>query len=405
MEHKFLFRYRLWIFFLVAVILVVFLSFTKKELSASPLTKEAEKFVSLCANEESRPLCYDREIPKLMDRGFTMEETFTVTTIIQGIDPSYHYCHVLGHRLAEKETAKDPSKWIEVVHRAPQGVCSNGGIHGAFQERFRTESMPEAKIEELKPILSGVCQRSSDWNPTRMGQATCTHALGHLAMYVTAANTPKSLEICDDSALNEGGYDFRQLCYDGVFMQTYQPLEPEDYTLIEGKEVTKATRDAFCASYSGKRKSSCISESWPLYNKEIKTASGAETFCSGAPDTRERNRCLRGVFYVVTEQMHFAEKDISNYCAGFSLVDRNLCFANAASRMIETDWRNIERSVQLCELSRDYGAETGCYDELVIFSTYNFPPESAESAKLCSLLPSPWKEKCDERRQSAIRSV
>src|SRR3989344_1241885 len=180
--------------------------------------REATRVVEICADAENRPLCYDKEIPKLMDEGLSMEETFAVTRIVQDFDPTYVYCHVLGHILSEKETAKDPSKWLEVVHRAPSGICSNGGIHGAFQERFRTESLPDAEVEELKLILKGACRETDSWRPTRMEQATCTHALGHLSMYLTNANMARSLSVCDAVAYNEGGYDFRQLCYDGAFM-------------------------------------------------------------------------------------------------------------------------------------------------------------------------------------------
>ncbi|MEZ4200780.1 MAG: hypothetical protein R3B69_04370 [Candidatus Paceibacterota bacterium] len=97
----------------------------------------------MCNRLRTGPKCYDEEIPKLMDAGMSMEDAFAVTATIQDLDPSYQYCHVLGHELSAKETAKDPSRWKDVVARSPLGMCSNGGVHGAFQERFRVEHFDE----------------------------------------------------------------------------------------------------------------------------------------------------------------------------------------------------------------------------------------------------------------------
>lgn len=358
------------------------------------LSDEAERIVALCADAPDRMLCYDKEIPRLMEGGISMEDAFVVTSIVQDLDRSFVYCHVLGHILAEKETAKDPDKWLQVVHRVPSGICSNGGIHGAFQERFRTESFPDARLEELKPILAGACKAAEGWNPTRMEQATCTHALGHLTMYITDADIDKSLAVCDAVALNEEGYDFRQLCYDGAFMQIYQPLEPEDFDLIAGKEITRETRDAFCARFSGQAHDSCISESWPMYRLELEEPQGTVAFCSALPTDDSRGRCYRGIFYVLTALFRFDEERIAEFCGGLPEDLSGFCFANAASRIVETDWRNIERSAALCARADVSGVGEVCFDELIRFSTYNFHPGSREALALCAVLSSPYDEQC-----------
>lgn len=354
----------------------------------------ASRVVATCAEAPDRGLCYDKEIPRLMDQGYSMEDAFAVTRIVQDLDRSFVYCHVLGHILSEKETAKDPDKWLSVVHRVPSGICSNGGIHGAFQERFRTESFPDAKVEELKPILAGACKEADGWNPTKMEQATCTHALGHLTMYITSADIEKSLAVCDAVALNENGYDFRQLCYDGAFMQIYQPLEPEDFDLIAGKEITREMRDGFCAQFGGQAHDSCVSESWPLYRLELEKPQGTVAFCSALSSGDSQDRCYRGIFYVLTALFRFDENRIADFCGGFAPDLSGFCFANAASRIVETDWRNIERSAALCARADAAGVGDSCFDELIRFSTYNFHPGSREALALCGALSSPYDEQC-----------
>ena len=134
---------KLIIFLLIIVIALGFLNFFVYKLgnisgniSANSLDKYATGIVKKCSSASYKPTCYEKEVPMLMD-SISMEEAFQVTRIIQDLDKSYQYCHVLGHELSARETAKDPGKWKDIIPRCPSGLCSNGCIHGAFQERFR----------------------------------------------------------------------------------------------------------------------------------------------------------------------------------------------------------------------------------------------------------------------------
>ncbi len=69
-----------------------------------------------CSREKYKQGCYETEVPKLMD-AISMEQAFEVVRLIQEKDPSYGYCHVLGHKLSARETAKDPSKRKEYITR------------------------------------------------------------------------------------------------------------------------------------------------------------------------------------------------------------------------------------------------------------------------------------------------
>ncbi len=356
----------------------------------------ANQILQKCSSAPHHQSCYDKEIPKLMDNPnrLTMEESFQLTRLIQEKDSSFPYCHVLGHNLSAKEVKKDPSKWKEVLHRCPSGLCSNGCIHGGFQERFRAESFTPQQVEDVKVDLKTICEKVSNWNPTGLEQASCYHALGHLTMYITDADIKGSIKLCDEIAVKEDGRSFLQVCLDGVFMQIYQPLEPEDFALIVGKEVKRSDVDYFCSSFSAQAKASCISESWPLFREEI-LADPKElvNFCS-KEDQGARSRCFEGMFYVLVAQFNFDEEKIKNYCMKIPNELTGKCFANTASRMIETDYKNISRSVSLCSSVLDVKAQEECFDELVNYSAYNFHRGSAEFLKLCNDLPNPWRGKC-----------
>lgn len=358
----------------------------------SQLTKYATEMVDKCKNEKYKPSCYDTEIPKLMDY-ISMEEAFKVTSIVQDEDKNYPFCHVLGHKLAAREIDKDPSKWKDVVSRCPSGVCSNGCIHGGFQERFRAENFTDEQIQNLKPDLINLCEDRPAWHPTGLEQGSCYHAIGHLTMYLTSADIKKATNLCEEIGIKKDGRDFSQLCFDGAFMQIYQPLEPEDFALIKGKEITKDTVFSFCAQFESRRKSSCISESWPLFSPEIQTPQGLVKFCS-MEEVSHQGRCFEGMLYVLTAQFNFESEKIRDFCLGLPDNRQVRCFADAASRMIETDYRNVNKSVELCLNSQSDINKQTCFSELLKFSTFNFHPGSNEFLNLCNALPDNWKTQC-----------
>lgn len=384
---------------IVFLILVLFGASLHKGNSKNVADRDLEEYANLvltkCASFPHHQSCYDKEIPILMDgpANLTLEDAFGVTKLVQEKDTLFPYCHVLGHNLSAKEVKKDPSKWKEVLSRCPSGLCSNGCIHGGFQERFRAESFTDEEVEGIKPDLKSICEKKSNWNPTGLEQASCYHALGHLTMYITDADINYSINLCEEIAVKADGRNFLQVCLDGVFMQIYQPLEPEDFALISGKEVTRERVDKFCASFSGYAKVSCISESWPLYREEIMNdPDELIKFCS-KEDKSSQPRCYVGLFYVLTAQFNFDLERIKNYCLALPKDLEGRCFANTATRLIETDYRNIVKSTELC-FNADAPGQEDCFNELLKYSTYNFHAGSPEFFKLCNGLPDPWKDKC-----------
>ncbi len=374
----------------IAYLIVPTLNRSKDDL----LTLASQSILRACENNQHRPTCYDREIPKLMNR-FTLEDVFAVTKRIQSQDQSYAYCHVLGHAVSAAETKKDPSLWREVITRCPSGVCSNGCVHGAFQERFRTDVLPDHEIEVIKPDLLTVCEPRDSWKPTSLEQATCYHALGHLLMYITGADLTKSVGLCDQLAGVKDGsqFDFRHICYDGAFMQIFQPLEPEDRALVAGKQPAKADVSAYCSVWEGQRQVSCISESWPLFLNELQDPSYLSTFCGQLPSDFSP-RCYTGMFYILVVQFRFDLSRMKVYCDGLPQNLSGACYANTASRLIETDWGNVYKAAAWCKDAGSVTAQQDCYQELAFYASYNFHMGSPEFYSLCEALPEPWKDAC-----------
>lgn len=356
--------------------------------------KYADQVMATCKTAKYAPSCYDIELPKLIDKGVTMENIFKVTEIIQKRTNDYYFCHVLGHNIAAKETAKDPSKWTEVIARCPTGMCSNGCLHGAAQERFRAESLTPEQIDEILPQLSGICEQGHERNFTGLEQASCYHALGHLSMYLTHADIRASTNICNRIARPDGR-DYTQTCYEGAYMQIYQPLEPEDFALVADiAPKTQAASEAFCNTFSGEYREACHRESWPLYRESLQTADGLQKFCSATNSAQSEGRCYNAAFYLLMAQFNFDVNRITPLCEGLPKNRMAQCFANAASRCIETDYRLASRALQLCSIADSKGAGDRCYAELLFYSSFNYHEGSKEFKGFCNQLPGEWKNKC-----------
>ena len=376
----------------VEIIVIVKNGRIGSHLGAEGKNRLAENVIATCKNESYRPACYDREIPKLMD-SISMEDTFAVTRIVQDQDNSYSFCHVLGHELSAREVKKNPDQWKEVIARCPSGVCSNGCIHGGLQERFRAESLTDAQARAIVPDLQTLCEPKPTWDPTGLERGSCYHALGHLAMYMAAGDIQKSVDLCGNITSEGPGRDFHHICLDGAFMQIFQPLEPEDFALVKGKQPTKDTVKQFCDPFTGEARGSCISEGWPLFAKEIKSPSGLIAFCS-REDPAERSRCFDGLFYILTVQFQFDTNKMAGFCAGFADPERGRCFAGVVSRLIETDYRNVPASIRFCSEVASVDSTGACFKGLVSDASFHFHAGSKEFFNLCTRLPDGWKEIC-----------
>lgn len=381
--------------FFVAIVFV-FSLVAERAFSGDALSRFADRVMRECTGAQYPVACFDEAIPRLMDESLSMEDAFQVTRIIQGKRPDYFYCHVLGHRLAEKETAKDPSQWTEVVARCPTGICSNGCIHGAAQERYRKESLSPPEVQLALAELTDTCESGAGKRVfTGVEQASCYHALGHLAMFITGGDVPSSLSACDTVAYKDVENDYVELCYEGVFMQVFQPLEPEDTALIQGfAPETVVEAEAFCGAFTGMARAACYRESWPLQRDTLFSASGLNRFCALVPGAEAVKRCYDSLFYVLIPQLGFTQSSIVPFCDGFDAKRQAQCYAKAASRLIETDATLVPDALGLCVVAEEKGAGKRCYNELLFYSSVIFREGSEPFKSLCAGLPEPWKGAC-----------
>lgn len=359
----------------------------------------ADAVVKACEKESYAPSCYDREIPKLMDK-ISMEDAFEVTRLVQVKDQRYLYCHVLAHNLSLRETSKDITKWKDVVARCPTTVCNNGCQHGALMRRFNAESLTDDQIQEVKPDLLDVCEPRGSWNPREIERSMCYHALGHLNMFITDADIPKSVSLCNDISVKSDGRNYTQTCTQGVLMSVYQPLEPEDFALVKDIAPTKNTVNAFCNQFTGEAWFACHSESWPLFLEDIKKPTGLLRFCSYTSDPDKKHNCIATGLSILTVLM-VVDRDnkldtLTTYCNELPRLEKGQCFASSAFRLVQIDPRYIDTAISVCEAAEVSGVGDPCYSYVLQHKDQSFAKGSGEATDYCNHFKDPWKEKCRE---------
>ena len=365
--------------------------------SAQELQSLADRVLSSCSTKSGSGIqaCYNEEIPKLMEHpGITMEDAFQVIKLVQAKDDSYYYCHVASHIIVAKEVDKDPSKWQEMVLRCPFDMCSNGCIHGAFQERFKTDSLNDQQIEAVFPELDQVCESRPGWNPSPIDQDSCYHGLGHTAMYLTGADIDKSAVLCQRLGVKKDGRNFVQTCTEGIFMQLYQPREPEDEALIKNIVPDKTGLTKFCDQFSGGIRDACYREGWVLYKAEVQVPSGAVAYCGYTSDPSANFLCLDKIFQTIMVLGDLDEQKMKSYCQALPSSYESLCFTDTAYRLVTADKTLLNRALSVCQYAESLGVGHDCYQRLSESSTQLNRPGSAEQKDYCAAFPVSWRPSC-----------
>lgn len=375
-------------------ILTLYTGFYLWQINPASLTL-ADKIYNRCYPEgKKKTTCYDNALSDLT-KTMSMTNVFKVTAQVQKKDKDYAYCHVVGHKIASEEVKKDPARWQEVVQQCPNDQCANGCIHGAFQERFKAEHLSNSQVDLIKSELTSVCIPTDLWQPSYISRTACYHALGHMFMYMTSADTNRSLSLCREILKDDPQQDLVRYCYEGAFMQVYQSLGPEDDALVKLiKPRNQAQSAAFCNRYTDNiARVSCWNQSWPLFFKDIsQNPDNLVRFCSNI-DLKDRFLCYGPLISIITVQFKFNNPKINNYCLRLPHDIQGLCFNTASQRMVEVDSTLISKAINLCALAPMENA-SGCYKGIFkMFQIGNYFPGD-QRQKVCKLFPEQYLQEC-----------
>lgn len=356
-----------------------------------------DRIVATCSQEGDRNACYEREVPALYPE-YSIPELFDIVREIRAKDPRYQFCHVLAHKLGEAVVAEDPNNWLNAIPLNPgDGICSNGFIHGVVGGRFRAEVLDETTLTSLYSDFRQACEPHAGWQPSPLDQAICYHGMGHLYVFITDADLRRALEVCEATADPAGLPDNRQVCREGVFMQIYQPLEPDDFLMIERMTVkpTKETVREFCAAYDDvpEYEGACLRESWPFFREEITTGTGVEAFCSGQPNVAEERNCYQSATAIIGRMSLDDSDKAARACNAIPEVWQALCFTAVATAVVEEDRGRGEKAVALCQKANDAVANE-CLTTIASRASWIYGSNREGMQKFCAALPTKYQAVC-----------
>ena len=353
----------------------------------------ARKIVADCARVQGdHAACYETEVPQLYPK-LSVPQIFNIVRDIRQNDPSYQFCHVLGHKIGERVVAEDPSKWLDAIPLNPSdGMCSNGFIHGVIGGRFRADVLDSTTTDSLIPDFSKACAPRSNWQPSDLDRAICYHGMGHLFDFITNANLPKALDLCSKVTPSE----FSRVCVEGVFMQIYQPLEPDDYQLIAqmpDKPGTTTVR-SFCNAFgSPEYVGACLRESWPFFRDGIFDGTGIKAFCSGQPNQTETDACYTSATTIIGRILLGQSDRVVTACEQLP-TDRQVgCFTVSAQAILEENRNNAHDAIALCERAPGSLAAE-CEANLSNRAQFIFGNNLNEYNAFCSSLPMSLRATC-----------
>jgi hypothetical protein len=381
------------LFALLALFLYIF---GQKQMRSPALL--AKQVMNECKDTSSRPNCYEKEIPKLMS-SISMEDAFEVTRLVQDADPIFLYCHVLAHELSFRESKKSPEDWKSILNRCPAAMCNYGCLHGSLVEHFRGDVLTDAQIAEVIPELANLCEPREGFAPTEIDRTMCYHAIGHLAMYITAGKPDRAIPICQATSVKPDGRDYTYTCVEGVFMTVFQGVDPEDIALVRAIKPEKKDVATFCRTYGREAFwQSCRRESYPLFSGELRTAAGIEAFCAYATDEENRRNCISGAGNVFTDAVFATPEGLTEtdkLCGTLVGADRESCFTTVASRLVQIEpLRHIREADEVCKHAETFGAGKNCWEGLVYYASFSFSRGTKEYLTYCNTLSSPWNTVC-----------
>ena len=389
------------IFFVASICAIGFVFFhhqnqgTKKEKS---IEAYAHDMVVLCKDASYRPLCYETEVPKLVTQ-IPTERIFDVIRKIRTEDPEYLYCHVLAHKLGRYEVSLDPNRWLDAIAKGPtDGMCSNGFAHGAIVTRFNHENLSKEEFNSALPDLALACEPREGFNPTDLTKAICYHGIGHVLIHMTLADVKESLQACEYVSQKKDGRDYRQVCTEGVYMQLFQPLEPEDFALVDKLPYapTKEKLKQFCSDSSSTdaQYGACYREAWPLLGTDIYESKGISNYCGQLTEKQGKESCFVSAFTINGRHGLGAPEKMALICNGMPEQYQGMCFARGANAFPEEDPQLVKNGIAFCALAKTKAAQDECYNFLARVAVFNFHEGSSAFEEMCSSLPSEFEKTC-----------
>lgn len=179
--------------------------------------------MAACMQNNGLTQCY-------RDLAFDLLAQAPIRTIFEAIAHSEQYpevfsqCHQLTHFLARAHYAH--TKDVPLAFNSCTSACHGGCYHGVIEGYFKEYNIDIGALDDalIAQQIRTVCGQERTHASPRIYNE-CLHGIGHAMMFITEADLPRSLALCDALAtLSE-----REACYGGVFMENSSSSTNRDH--------------------------------------------------------------------------------------------------------------------------------------------------------------------------------
>lgn len=136
----------------------------------------------------------------------------------------FSQCHQLTHFLAR--THYDHTKDVPLAFNSCTSACHGGCYHGVIEGYFKEHNIDIGTLDDapMEEQIRTVCGQEGTHASPRI-YSECLHGIGHAMMFITEADLPRSLTLCDALAAPS----LRETCYGGVFMENSSSSTNRDH--------------------------------------------------------------------------------------------------------------------------------------------------------------------------------
>lgn len=171
-------------------------------------------------------------------------------------------CHALAHLVGETAGRQSLTSVPRMFAMCGTG-CVYGCVHGMFSGLLKRGKLEPAKISTICDVDIKLSASSND-------HEECVHGIGHGLADYFHNDVPQAVHFCN----NFMRLDDKQICWDGVFMEVYEPVVSEQSSNL------KSTGDfADCDQYQRESRVICIQSILSVRYRAIREINQALETC------------------------------------------------------------------------------------------------------------------------------
>ena len=185
-------------------------------------------------------------------------------------------CHALAHLVGEtagRASRAPVSRLITMCGTA----CVYGCVHGMFSGLLKQGRLMPSRV-------ATICAEGVDTPTPSNDHEQCVHGIGHGLADYFHNDVPRAIALCDTFV----GYEDKKICWDGVFMEEYEPVIVQQSGALNSRDLFDG-----CRQYTGDIRVICMQSVLSVTYHSIREIDQAIGTCEKPLDQFEK--CLESI--------------------------------------------------------------------------------------------------------------